>query len=918
MTCIIAGPPPLRHPGCDHEPGVGTGLALPPGGRSFRGGAARHAAFLSLVSAAVLLLSPKAVVAANLLLNQNFGLNTGNAVPTDWTYFAPPNTFVHDYWIVATNTVGCSHMAPQSGTFYWKEWYINNATNNVAGLYQTFSSTPGSIYTANAWLATSSCDQLGSSCATWVQVEFLDVNTNLVGLYKSANFSASVAVDAWIQFPVTNACDLSQPVSVGDPYFTTYAVTGTVSQLVAPLGTASVRLRYCYLTVVGSLSGSAFFDTPVLNQVSGPSAPVISALFPQDTMIFVNPTSGISFTATSPSGFTINNSGIQLILNGTNVSSSLAISGSASSKNVAYHGLQTNSVYAAVISVTDVSNLTVNASIGFQTMWYGLLPVTYLWEAEDWDFTNGMYIDFPDLCNASGDPNCYFGKVGVQGVDENNVTGASGPYRPGDLMGTAAAGDALRPTLAAANRTDYRIDPFDGGEWVNYTRDWPHSTNWVIARVSANISQPGSLTLSVVNPDTSTTDLGTFSFTGQGYSAFENVYLKDTNNNNAVIILNGKQTLRITSGGAALPNFFMLVAGQADVPLLSNVYPTGTHPFEYTNTFSFTVTAAGSSFPANGIRVNFDGYDLTSSLVITGSASTKNVVLPSILPNSIHVAVTTVTNVLGHGIAVTNNFDTFSEANYMFECEDFDYGGGQFFDNAQPDSYFGFGATTNIDYQHTALDGEEYVYRMEGIPEDLLAGHDWLRSNFVYYGGIDYVLTYFAANDWANYTRTYPAGSFYAYIRTSGDGAFSLYLDQVVSGATTVNQVTKRLGHFGGVGQDYITYRWVPLTDDGLAAPTLVNLNGLATLLLTTGGDCNPNFVMLVPTSGIRLKAASSGNNTVLSFPSQADVNFRVFYRTNLTAGTWTLLTNVLGNGSTTSVSDSHTGASRFYKVTAP
>ena len=46
----------------------------------------------------------------------------------------------------------------------------------------------------------------------------------------------------------------------------------------------------------------------------------------------------------------------------------------------------------------------------------------------------------------------------------------------------------------------------------------------------------------------------------------------------------------------------MLVAAQADLPLLSNVYPTGTHPFEYTNTFSFTVTAFGSSFPANGIR----------------------------------------------------------------------------------------------------------------------------------------------------------------------------------------------------------------------------------------------------------------------------------------------------------------------------
>jgi hypothetical protein len=639
-------------------------------------GLIRHAALLAFVAALALCAGP--AQAANLLLNPDFELPPqGNVVPTDWTYFAPPNTFVQDYWIVNSNSVNCNHFPPQSGLYYWKQWFVHNGTNNVAGLYQTFSSTPGAIYTAGGWFATGSCDQLDPDCATWAQVEFLDSHTNLVGLYKSAIFSASLAVDTWVQLPVTNVCDVSQPVSVGDPYFTTYAVTGSVSQLVAPLGTAFVRYRYCYLTV-GNEGHSSFFDDAVLNQVSGPSAPVISSLFPQDTMIFVNPTSGISFTATSPSGFTINNSGIQLILDGTNVSSSLVISGSASSKNVAYNGLQTNSTYTAAISVTDVSNLTVNATIGFQTMWYGLLPVTYLWEAEDWDFTNGMYIDFPDLCNASGDPNCYFGKVGVQGVDENNTSGAYGPYRPADPMGTLAAGDALRPTLAAANRTDYRIDPFDGGEWVNYTRDWPNSTNWVIGRMCANISEPGTLTLSVVNADSSTTDVGKFSFTGQGYSSFENVYLKDTDGNNAVLTLNGKQTLRITSGGAALPNFFMLVAAQADLPILSNVYPTGTHPFEYTNTFSFTATTLGSSFPANSIRVNFDGYDVTSNLVITGSASTKNVVLPSILPNAIHVAITTVTNVLGHGIAVTNNFDTFSEGNYMVELENFDYGGGQF------------------------------------------------------------------------------------------------------------------------------------------------------------------------------------------------------------------------------------------------
>src|SRR5207249_7491326 len=141
----------------------------------------------------------------------------------------------------------------------------------------------------------------------------------------------------------------------------------------------------------------------------------------------------------------------------------------------------------------------------------------------------------------------------------------------------------------------------------------------------------------------------------------------DTNGNNAVLTLNGKATLRVTSGGNLLPGFFMLVAGQVDLPTLSNLYPTGAHPFEYTNALSFTLTTVGATFPANGITVSLDGNDVSASLGITGSASVKNVVYPAVLPNAIHLAVIAATNSLGHGIRVTNHFDTFSEANYMVE-----------------------------------------------------------------------------------------------------------------------------------------------------------------------------------------------------------------------------------------------------------
>jgi hypothetical protein len=884
--------------------------------------------FSLTVVAAALALAAGPVQGQNLLLNPSFETNNGNVVPTGWRYFAPPSNTAHDYWIV-TSTDGCSpYLAAHSGSLLWKQWWANGIPTNVAGIYQTFGSAPGSIYQASGWLASKDCDGggLGSGDFTWIQVEFLDANTNLLALYKSALFSASVGLDTWFQYQVTNACDLTQPVATGDPNFTTYAETGSVSQLVAPSGTAAVRYRYCALYAVNQ--GQADFEDAVLNQVSGPVAPVINNLFPQN-MIFVNPSSNLSFNVSSPSGFTINNSGIHVTLNGTDISGSLAINGSASSKNVVYSGLQSNSTYTVSISATDVSNLTVNASTTFQTMWLGIQPVTYLWEAEDWDFNSGMYIDNPDLCSAGGNPNCYFGKVGVLGVDENNTSGASGLFRPDDLMGQAPSGDYFRPNLFEAGVADYRIDPFNSSEWVNYTRDWPNSTNWIIARVSENLGDSGSLTLSMVNADTTTTDLGVFTLNGgSGYSSFVNVYLKDTNGNNANIILNGKATLRVTSGGNLLPNFFMLVAAQADLPILSGMYPSGTHPFEPTNAFSFTVTATGTTFPANGIKMNLDGLDVSANLMITGSSSTKNVVYPGLQLNAIHTAIITVTNALGHGISVTNQFDTFSQNNAMVEAEDFDYNGGQYISRFSPadwypDAYEGISpdAVTNIDFVHTAIGGELFPYRAS-IPTSLVQNYGVeARQEFIDFGGQDFQLDNFGIGDWANYSDNYPTGTFNVYIRTAGlDGTpFSMYLDQVVGGAGTINQMTKPLGQWGAIGINQQTYVWVPLTDGGLVAPVMVKLGGVSTLrITTTTGFCYPNYFMLVPASGISLTAAKSGNNVNISLPTQAGATYRVFYRANLNTGNWILLSNLLGDGTRKSVNDPIVASQRFYKVTSP
>jgi hypothetical protein len=884
--------------------------------------------FIRLALAATLALAASAAQAGNILVNTNFGENSGQAVATGWTYFKPPTVpaSTKDYWIGGYPTGGF-YATPLSGTQYWKEWgagYFQAPTNNVAGVYQEFSSTPGSVYEASGWFYTSSSDGGGLGSPTfasyvWIDVSFLDASGKLLALYTSGDFSASVGMDSWFQFQVTNACDLSSPVATGDPFFTNYAVSGPVTQLVAPAGTSAVRYRFAYLQA-GKEGGSCYFDDPALEQTTGLYPPVISNVFPQN-MIFVPPSNGFSFNVSSPSGSAIDSNAIHLILNGLDVSSGLTISGSLSNKAVSYMGLQSNTTYNASITATDEFGLSASANTYFETTWVGIPPILYLWEAEDFDFNSGMFIDNPDLCNAAGDTNCYYGTVGTPGVDEQSdgQSPASSLYRPQDQMSIGVSGDYLRENLFLADRTDYEINPFIINQWVNYTRDFTNGTYWIIGRLATDMSLSGYLTMSEV-ADNTTNELGTFTITnGLGWTTFENVFLLDTNGNKANVTLNGKTTLQVTSGGNLLPNFFALVEATVDLPILSGMYPDGTHPFEYTNALSFTVTSDGATFPANGIQVILDGFNVSSALVFSGSPSSETVVYPNLLPNAIHTAIISATNSLGHGIILTNDFDTFSTNNYMVQASDFDYNGGQYISDADwyPNSYSSLEATTNIDYQHTTLGCEQYPYRPDGISQQ--EGHDYLTPIFVSDGGIDYDLGCFGAGDWANYTRTYAAGSYFVYVRSAGFGAYSMYLEQVVSGAGTTNQIVKQLGDWNAVGINDLTHAWVPLTDIGGVLPIPVKLGGVETLrITTTTGDCYPNYFMLVPASGINMSASKLGANAAISFPTQTGVVYQVFSSANLTFGNWNLLTNVLGNGVVQSVSIPATTAAQFYKVVAP
>src|ERR1035441_7792859 len=102
-----------------------------------------------LALAAALLLAASPAQASNLLVNPDFETPpNGQHVPTGWTRFSPPTSRL-DYWVEHLPAVA------HSGTYYWKQWNaLYNGTNNVAGIYQDFSSAPGSTYQASGWFFT--------------------------------------------------------------------------------------------------------------------------------------------------------------------------------------------------------------------------------------------------------------------------------------------------------------------------------------------------------------------------------------------------------------------------------------------------------------------------------------------------------------------------------------------------------------------------------------------------------------------------------------------------------------------------------------------------------------------------------------------------------------------------------------------
>ena len=350
------------------------------------------------------------------------------------------------------------------------------------------------------------------------------------------------------------------------------------------------------------------------------------------------------------------------------------------------------------------------------------------------------------------------------------------------------------------------------------------------------------------------------------------------------------------------------------IPIIGAVYPDGANLFQSTNTLAFSV-ASGFGVSTNNIIITLNGV-LATNLQFGGSTNNWSVRCPSLQPDKTYIAVITVTDGEGNIVVTTNSFDTFSAANYTWEAEDFDFGGGRFIDNPQTNACSGLSAMTNVDTRQVNFGGT-FLYRPNGMDTEI--NGDVVRSPYQGTGYPDYSIGYFSPGSWANYTRHYPAGSYNVYARlASGGTATTCALYQVTGGWGTTAQTTNLLGTFSVPKTAWENYNFIPL-QDSLGNLATVAFDGLTnTLRLSRPGtatsDCNANFLMLIPVFAIH--AVQTGTNIVISFPTQSGFNYQAQYKTILTDTNWNPLgTGVAGNNAVESVGDPATGSIRFYRV---
>ena len=651
------------------------------------------------------------------------------------------------------------------------------------------------------------------------------------------------------------------------------------------------------------------------------------------------------------------------ILEVSSIGGGLTITGTGTSNNVSV-SLSSNAIYAGTISVADANGNVSSANLNFDT-----IAPAYTWEAVDWDDSNltPNYFDNPQI-------NKYVNLSSISGVDYNNVSPGSGSasYRPQGLEteNPNSTGDTARSQYLNTTNIDCDVGYNDGGNWANYTRKYKAGTYNVFVRASngsGSNPQNDACSLSVMSGTAAFSGAGPnqFSIPNGGWNTWHWVQLIDSSSGSpAQITFDGTaSTLRLDiDGGNCNEHFFMLVPVNTNPPptpsiVFTNVYPDGIYQFEQANTFSFTVDSTNgvnvSSIIAEVSGTNLLGQGFgpeilsgANGLTVTGSSASYTVTFP-LTTNTMYTVFLQALDNNGTPSTTTLSFDTISSGYYTFEAEDWDFGGGMYYDNPQDgnnaidttfpaaNEYYFLDSVPEEDFHmvggisgynayayrgtyspptYTALNTEGSGDKKRVQYTNSLPGADWDNGNT-------------HAGDWGNYTRHYPAtGVWNIYMRAAngqqGNGGRGT-VAVVTNGFQTTNLQTSLVGTFAAVPPtaNWQVYTWIPLVDNGgnlvKFDPTKYyhNADGSMTLQYASGGGYNANFFMFVPADNSLPTVANLYPDGLVQFEKTNKLAFTAGSSLGIATNNITLTlnganvsTNLVFTGSSTSWNVSYVG----------
>lgn len=322
--------------------------------------------------------------------------------------------------------------------------------------------------------------------------------------------------------------------------------------------------------------------------------PRVTNLSPRNNTNFADASAGFSFRAVS--GEAIPLDGIQVTVNGRDVTSSLQIGDDPLARDVHYAAIQASRAYNIEINLTSpVGNRTVN--VEFDT--FNPEDLTYI-EAENFNFGGGQFFDELVLCNdfGGGVAGCYFDRVSESGVDAFDSNGVSDDrdfdfdavppqifrFGPGaakeEQSDTFLSGDLTRDAYANAGDgangaiEDYDLELIAPGDWWNYTRTFDEGSFSAILRVSSEtdaVFELGVVTSNASQENQTVEPAG--QFTVQGRAGYQSISLTDSDGALQSFDLSGESTLRLTasSGEEAVVNYLLVTPFVEDV----EVAPTG-------------------------------------------------------------------------------------------------------------------------------------------------------------------------------------------------------------------------------------------------------------------------------------------------------------------------------------------------------